>query len=49
MESVTMTVTNEDVTSIRYINTIREISDRISANPPLELPVVIENNDTVTL
>lgn len=49
MESVTMTVTNKYVTSIRYIDTIREVSYRICAYTSLKLAIIIEYHNTMTL
>lgn len=49
MESVTMTVADQYVTGIRYIYAIGKVGDWICADAPLELSVIIENNDTVAL
>lgn len=49
METVTMTITNQYITSITDVDAIWVVGDVLTPNTPLEMTFLIEDNYTVSL
>jgi hypothetical protein len=48
MEAISVTVTDQDIASVRYVNPVWEASDFFASDAAFELTGFAENCDTVT-